>query len=42
MMKVLTLALALAAFTLTSTFASDCGGGSCKKEDAKPAPTATP
>jgi len=46
MKKVLTLALALAlaAFTLTTTFAQSCCGGddgTCKK-DAKPTPTATP
>jgi hypothetical protein len=40
MMKVLTLALALAAFTLTATFASDCC--TSDKKDAKPTPSATP
>jgi hypothetical protein len=43
MIKVLTLALALAAFTLTTTFAQGCCGGddgTCKK-DAKPAPSPT-
>jgi hypothetical protein len=42
MIKTLTLALALAAFTLTTTFAQSCcgGDGSCKK-DAKPTPSPT-
>ncbi len=42
MIKTLTLALALAAFTLTTTFAQSCcsDDGTCKK-DAKPTPSPT-
>jgi hypothetical protein len=42
MIKTLTLALALAAFTLTTSFAQSCCGdsGACKK-DAKPTPSPT-